>query len=70
MMSDEEFTKMEMGILEDLSSLQPEEIEELKAKWFQEQEAELTKHPSVKEYIDVLCEVAIDRAKGRLGVAV
>ena len=65
-MCNKDFNIMEVQMLEDLETMQPAEIEELRIQWLTEHTAELEKHTRVIDYINAICNLAISRVEKKM----
>lgn len=59
-----EIDKMTLDLLADMEDMTPEQIEQIRTEWFDKMEREDKETTfRVGEFINVLCDVAINRAK-------
>ena len=64
--------EMTKTFLNELEGMTPEEIEQLRIEWVEEivnRKAELKSFENVTDYVNAICDVAVNRAKKRLAVA-
>lgn len=65
-----EVEKLTIELLHEFDGMLPETIEELRTEWLEEIKArDAERFPRVENYVNAVCDVAIDRAKKKAQVA-
>ena len=60
---------MTVELLKEMDDMLPENIENLRKEWFEKLEPGQIRNEKVDNYVNAVCDVAINRAKKRLAVA-
>ena len=64
-----EVERMTVDLLKEMDDLSPEAIENFRREWFEKPEQGKVHSEKVDNYINVVCDVAIERANKRVQVA-
>lgn len=64
-----EVERMTVELLKEMDDMLPENIENLRKEWFEKLEPGQIRNEKVDNYVNAVCDVAINRAKKRLAVA-
>nr|DAV00757.1 MAG TPA: hypothetical protein [Caudoviricetes sp.] len=60
---------MTVELLKEMDDMLPENIENFRKEWFEKLEPGQIRNEKVDNYVNAVCDVAINRAKKRLAVA-
>lgn len=64
-----EVERMTVELLKEMDDMLPENIENFRKEWFEKLEPGQIQNEKVDNYVNAVCDVAINRAKKRLAVA-
>ena len=64
-----EVERMTVELLKEMDDMLPENIENFRKEWFEKLEPGQIRNEKVDNYVNAVCDVAINRAKKRLAVA-
>lgn len=65
-----EAEKLTIELLNELDGMSPEIIEEIRTEWIDQLKAgDAERYQGVEDFVNAVCDVAIDRAEKRLEVA-
>lgn len=64
-----EIERLTMELLMEMDDMLPEAIENFRKEWFEKLEPGQIRNEKVDNYVNAVCDVAINRAKRRLAVA-
>lgn len=64
-----EIERMTVELLKEMDDMLPEDIENFRKEWFEKLEPGQIRNEKVDNYVNAVCDVAINRAKRRLAVA-
>lgn len=64
-----EVERMTVELLKEMDDMLPENIENFRKEWFEKLEPGQSRNEKVDNYVNAVCDVAINRAKKRLAVA-
>ena len=64
-----EVERMTVELLKEMDDMLPEDIENFRKEWFEKLEPGQIRNEKVDNYVNTVCDVAINRAKRRLAVA-
>lgn len=64
-----EIERLTMELLMEMDDMLPEAIENFRKEWFEKLEPGQIRDEKVDNYVNAVCDVAINRAKRRLAVA-
>lgn len=64
-----EIERLTMELLMEMDDMLPEAIENFRKEWFEKLEPGQIRNEKVDNYVNTVCDVAINRAKRRLAVA-